>query len=281
VITLKAPAKINLTLEVLGKRDDSYHEIRSIIQTISLCDVLHFQEADTIELKASMQEWLPEKSLIPGAVRLLQEATERPWGAEIAIEKNIPLISGLGGESSDAAAVLAGLNELWELGLSTGELEGIAAGIGSDVAFFLHGGTARLEGRGEQVTPLPHLPNMWVVLVIPSVPRLPGKTAQLYKSLKPEHFTDGTITGELETALREGRDLTTAMLFNTFENIAFQPRSDIETCRQHLVKIGAEDVHLAGTGPALFTLLKDGAQAKELQSRLQNQALETYLARTV
>jgi 4-diphosphocytidyl-2-C-methyl-D-erythritol kinase len=281
MLTIRAPAKINLTLEILGRRDDGYHEILSVIQAISLCDVLHLEKATTIELNATIPDWLPEKSLIPGAIRLLQDATGCARGVKISLDKHLPLISGLGGDSSDAAAVLLGLNQLWELDLSIGELEKMAATLGSDVAFFLHGGTALLEGRGEKVTPLPPFPRQWAVLVIPPVPRLTGKTEQLYKSVKPTHYTDGEITRRLVNATREGKEVTPTMFFNTFENLVFQPGSDIETCRQHLIKIGAEDVHLAGSGPTLFTLFKDKTQAEDLCARLRNQNLETYLAETI
>ena len=281
MLTIKAPAKINLTLEVLGKRDDGYHEVRSVIQTISLYDILQFRKAKIVEIEAGMSGWLPEKSLIPGAIRVLRDATGCPEGVKISLDKQIPLISGLGGESSDAAAVLLGLNEFWEMNLSIKELEEMAARLGSDVPFFLHGGTALMEGRGEKITVLPPLPRRWAVLVTPPVPRLPGKTGQLYRSLRPGHYTGGEFTKSIVSALREGKEVTSAMLFNTFENLAFQPGSGIETCRQHLIKTGAEDVHLAGSGPTIFALCQEKALAEDLFHRLRNQALETYLVETV
>ena len=187
----------------------------------------------------------------------------------------------MGGDSSDAAAVLRGLNQLWGLGLSRGELLELAWQLGSDVAFFLYGGTALVEGRGEMVTPLPPLPHMWVVLVMPPVPRLPGKTKQLYDSLKANHYTDGRITERLVVELREGREFTPSLLFNTFENVAFTRFSGLSVSRSHMVKISAIDVHLAGSGPALFTLIKDRTQAEELCFRLKQQRLEPYLTETL
>ena len=132
------------------------------------------------------------------------------------------------GTAADAAATLRGLNELWELSLPTEKLLELAAQLGSDVAFFLYGGTALAEGRGEMITPLPPLPHMWVVLVVPDVPRLPGKTKKLYASLKPGHYTDGQITEKLVKALKEGREFKPSMLFNTFENVAFDLFSGLE-----------------------------------------------------
>ena len=281
MLTVLAPAKLNLTLEVLAKRPDGFHEIRSVTQTISLCDSLHFQLGQNIKFECENPEWLSEKSLASKAVSLLQKATGCPKGATIEINKRIPLVSGLGGDSSDAAAVLRGLNTLWELGLSLPELVKLASQLGSDVAFFLYGGTALVRGRGEIVTPLPPFPHMWVVLMVPPVPRLPGKTGQLYASLKANHYTDGQITGRLLEMLREGRKFTPSLLFNTFENVAFTRLSKISTYRSHALKVGAPSVHLAGSGPTLYTLLKDRAQAEELYFRLRQQRMQPYLAETL
>ncbi|MBA7688220.1 putative 4-diphosphocytidyl-2-C-methyl-D-erythritol kinase [subsurface metagenome] len=187
----------------------------------------------------------------------------------------------MGGDSGDAAATLRGLNKLWGLGLSLSELGELAVQLGSDVAFFLYGGTALAEGRGEVVTPLPPLPHMWVVLVVPSEPRLTGKTERLYASLKASHYTDGQITRRLVEALKAGREFTPSLLFNTFENVAFTHFSGLRVYQEHIMKIGATDVHLAGSGPALFTLVKDKAQAEDLYIRLKSQRLEPYLTETL
>ncbi len=280
MLTVLAPAKLNLTLEVLAKRRDGFHEIRSVLQAISLSDSLCFQLSQHVAFKSNLPDWIAEKSLVSKAASLLQQVTGCSKGVTVEVKKRIPLLSGLGGDSSDAAAVLRGLNQLWELGLSPGELLGLASQLGSDVAFFLYGGTALVEGRGEIVTPLPSLPHRWVVLVIPPVPRLPGKTKQLYASLKDSHYTDGRTTRKLVEELKAGREFTPS-LFNTFENVAFTHFSELSVSREHMVKIGATDVHLAGSGPALFTLIKDREQAEELHIRLQQQRLESYLAETL
>jgi len=190
-------------------------------------------------------------------------------------------MSGLGGDSSDAAAVLRGLNELWELGLSREKLLELAPRLGSDVAFFLYGGTALVEGRGERVTPLPALPHRWVVLVVPSVSRTPGKTQRLYASLKASHYTDGQISSRLVEELKTGGDLAPSLLFNTFENVAFTRSSELTTYKGHMVKVGASNVHLAGSGPTLFTLLEAKTEAEELYTRLSQQGMESYLTDTV
>ncbi len=281
MLTVKAPAKINLTLEVLGKRRDGFHEIRSVIQTINLCDSLSFQPGEGIKFESNLPDWTAEESIVSKAASLLQGVTGCSKGATIAVDKRIPLVSGLGGDSSDAAATLRGLNQLWGLGLSREELLEMTRQLGSDIAFFLYGGTALVEGRGEIVTPLPPLPHRWVVLAMPSAPRLPEKTKQLYDSLSTNHYTDGQITRKLVETLKAGKEFTTSLLFNTFENVAFARFSELGVSRSHIRKMGATNVHLAGSGPALFTLVEEMAKAEELCSLLQTQRLTPYLTETL
>jgi 4-diphosphocytidyl-2-C-methyl-D-erythritol kinase len=301
MLTLKAPAKINLTLEVLGKRSDGFrkkgvqpegfrqkgaqpegfHEIRSVLQTIDLCDTLHLEVGWGVSFQCDMPGWSADKSLVSKTVNLLRETTGCTKGAKISIEKRIPLMSGLGGDSSDAAAILRGLNELWRLNLSTEKLVGLAAQLGSDVVFFLHGGTALVAGRGEIITPLPPLIRMWVVLVIPDVPVEPGKTGRMYAALKPSHFTNGKITQKLVETLHKGEGFSPSMLFNTFENIAFDDYNIRRVYVEHLIKIGAPHVHLAGSGPTLFTILEEREKAVNLFKICRNQGMKTYLVGTL
>ena len=281
MLTVLAPAKLNLTLEVLGNRPDGYHEVRSVIQTINLCDSLNFQLSRSVSIRSSVPDWASEKSLVSRAVSLLQETTGCSEGVSIEVIKRIPLMSGLGGDSSDAAATLRGLNELWNLSLTREELLDLAGQLGSDVAFFLYGGTALVEGRGEVVIPLPPLPRRWVVLVVPDVPRLPGKTKQLYASLNPSHYTDGQVTAKLVSALREGGEFTPSLLFNTFENVAFTYFSGLNTYQEQLVKAGADNIHLAGSGPTLFSMVEDRTRAEEMLGYLEGQGVEAYLADTL
>ena len=157
----------------------------------------------------------------------------------------------------------------------------LAVRLGSDVAFFLDGGTALLKGRGEMVIPLPPLPHIWVVLMVPPLPRLPGKTKQLYTSLKASHYTDGQITERLVEALRESIEFTPSLLFNAFENVVFDSFTGLREYWQKFVKVGAQEVYLAGSGPTVFTLVKDKTQAEDLYIRLQQQGLESYLTDTL
>ena len=281
MLTVEAPAKLNLTLEVLARRRDGFHEIRSVIQAISLCDNLRLQPSQDVTFACNMPGWVAEESLMFRAVSRLQEVAGCSRGVVVEVDKRIPLMSGLGGDSSGAAAVLRGLDRLWELGLPGERLTELAAGLGSDVPFFLHGGTALIEGRGELVTPLPPMPHLWIVLVIPDVPRLPGKTKRLYDDLNANHYTSGRITDNLVEQLKANGEFVPYLLFNAFENVALAHFPDLVSCRELMLKAGATEVRLVGSGPALFTLFEDRTVAEELHHRLVQQGLKAHLAETM
>ena len=221
MITIAAPAKINLTLEVLGKRPDGFHEIRSVVQAITLCDRLCFKPAKSIEITSTSLDWKADKSLVSAAAALLQESCGCSSGAAIAVEKRIPLVAGLGGDSSDTAAALLGLNRLWKCELSQTQLAALSGRLGSDVTFFQNGGTALMGGRGEIVTPLKSLSKWWVVLAVPSQITPRDKTKLLYESLNPNHFTDGERSASLAQKLNKREAFSPALLYNVFEHVAF------------------------------------------------------------
>ncbi|MDD4984444.1 MAG: 4-(cytidine 5'-diphospho)-2-C-methyl-D-erythritol kinase [Dehalococcoidales bacterium] len=282
MLELMAPAKLNLTLEVLARGENGFHEIRSVAQTISLCDTIRFRPGESIEFSCSDADWVASESLIARAINLLREAVVGcSRGVLIEVEKRIPLLSGLSGDSSDAAATLCGLNRLWELGLSQETLLGLAARLGSDVTFFLYGGTALLEGRGEAVTSLPPFPHNWVVLVLPPVPRMPGKTARLYSGIRAGHYSDGSITDRLVAWLNRGGGMTSPFLFNVFDEVAPDSFPGLESYRQRFLEAGAPEVHLAGSGPVLFSLVRDRAGAEAICQHLNRLGLKHYLTDTI
>lgn len=281
MLTVQAPAKLNLTLEVLGKRTDGYHDIRSVVQTIDFVDELSFTESHETAYSSDLPGWEANRSLVSLSVDLMRQVTGETRGVNVTIKKRIPLASGLGGDSAGAAAVLQCLNKLWNRGITQLGLHDLASRLGSDVPFFLYGGTALMEGRGEQITQLPPLKDSWFVLILPDVPRPEQKTGALYGSLKKEHYTDGSISGNLSRAIMEGTPLSTEHLFNTFENVAFNQSEELSVYRQHILKIGAPNLHLAGSGPAMFTLVRDRAEGEELIAGLRTQGLELHLVKTL
>lgn len=279
MLTVYAPAKINLVLEVLGRQGD-YHRISSVIQSIDLCDILCFEPHEEVCLTCD-EPGLEQDNLVTRAAALLGESTGCDLGARIELRKHIPWGAGLGGGSSDAAATLVALNELWGLGLSPSQLVLLATRLGSDVPFFIYGGTALVEGRGEQVTPLPPLPDTWFVILAPPLPRIPAKTKQMYGRLDSALFTDGQFVRQALSFLERGLVIDPHLLFNVFESVAFDFLPELRDYREVLTEAGAGEVHLAGSGPCLFTLFWEEGRAGEAFSRLSRQGLECYLTRSL
>jgi 4-diphosphocytidyl-2-C-methyl-D-erythritol kinase len=275
---LCAPAKINWTLEVLGRRDDGFHEVRSLMQTVGPCDVLEITAGDRLKLEVEGAHQPSQDDLVLRAAALLGGGGDR--GGYIRLSKRVPVAAGLGGGSSDAAAALRGLNELWRLGYGDAGLAEISAGIGSDVAFFVHGGTALAEGRGERVTTLPDIPPTWLVLLVPPF-RLPEKTRRMYAALTPGDFSDGTRTEALRRRLNRGLPIADAELYNAFERAAFEVFQGLDAYRDALLAAGARRAHLAGSGPALFALGQDEDAARAMHDRLRTPGGQALVVRTL
>jgi len=264
-------AKVNWVLEVLQRRPDGYHEVRTVMQTIDLCDALELQPAGELCFDEEGEGLPPPaENLVMKAARLLGEQAHGLPGARIRLSKAIPVAAGLGGGSSDAAAALRGLNLLWGLDLSREALADMAARLGSDVPFFIYGGTALAEGRGESITPLPDAPPQELVIALPAL-TLADKTRRMYSFLTPAEYTGGSMAGRLAETIRQGKPVEDERLFNVFDGPAFRAFPELERVRRALLAAGARSVHLAGSGPALFALA-DNATERE---RLTRAATET------
>ncbi len=274
MLTVRAPAKVNLALEVLGKRADGYHEIRSIIQTIDLCDTLEFAPADELRFDCTAEALRGPDNLVVRAVRLLAEAVGVKPAARILLRKRIPWGMGLGGGSSDAAACLIGLNRLWRLDRSIGQLVELGLHLGSDVPFFLYGGTCLVEGRGERVIPIPESPQEWIVLAFPAAADMPGKTKRMYEALRPADFSDGGRTQAVQRRLVDGGPVRPDMLVNAFEKAARELFAGLSDVWREFEKISGGRVHLCGSGPALFSLQATEAAAETVAGRLRSQGIE-------
>ncbi len=281
MLKFHAYAKINLTLEVPGRRADGYHEIASIMQNIDLADTLSFQEDDAIRFHCDVPELISPDNLVVRAARLLKRATGCGKGVSVHLVKGIPWDAGLGGGASDAAVALRALGELWGLSLPLDRLLELAAELGSDVPFYLYGGTALVEGRGERVTPLPPLPTWWLLLLKPAVSIPRNKTKTLYSCLESSHFTQGGFTKKLVSLLGEGKLVPKEALLNVFEKVAFDVFPGLDDFRRNLLACGADRVHLAGSGPTLFALARDSSQGEGIRHCLGKAGIESYLVRTV
>ncbi|MBN2186298.1 MAG: 4-(cytidine 5'-diphospho)-2-C-methyl-D-erythritol kinase [Dehalococcoidia bacterium] len=276
MLTFYAPAKVNLILEVLGKHGN-YHRISSIVQAVSLYDVLNFEPSEDICLECN-ELGLERDNLVTETAMLLKKATGYSKGARIELYKHIPWGAGLGGGSSDAAATLLALNELWELRLSLSELAHLASKLGSDVPFFIYKGIALVEGKGEKVTPLPSLPSTWFVLLVPPLPRISGKTAQMYGKLNTGHFTEGQFVRAALPSLMQRKMFDSSLMVNVFEEVEVDIFPQIKKYRKAFEEAGASGIHLSGSGPCLFTFFSEEEKANELFLRLGEQRLECYAA---
>src|SRR4051794_36925024 len=182
VLLYRCYAKVNFTLEIVAKRTDGFHELTSLVHTISLADDLRIEESNELECRVEGLEIELETNLVWRAAQLLATQTRERRGARLTLVKRIPAAGGLGGGSSDAAGALVGLNRHWDNRLNFGELSALAAQLGSDVPFFIRGGAALMQGRGERLEALPASAGQWLVLAVPAH-EVFDKTRRLYAAL--------------------------------------------------------------------------------------------------
>ena len=296
---VEAHAKLNLTLDVLGRRPDGYHDLRMVMQSIELADLLDLSYTNTGELRVSTNlHFLPnnEKNLAAqAALRWYESAVvQNPgkWdtedlkrsvnfdGLDVTIEKHIPVCAGLGGGSSDAAAVLRALNLMEDACLSPEAVASIGALVGSDVPYCVIGGTALAEGRGEILTPLPPLPRCWAVLCKPefsiSTPALFAKIDSVRLRCRPD--TKGVI------AALEAGDLAgvSRRMYNVFEDaLPDRQRARVNDVKNALIQCGALGASMSGTGPTAFGLFDSEDKAREAWERLREFGGEVFLTQTV
>jgi 4-diphosphocytidyl-2-C-methyl-D-erythritol kinase len=259
--SIAAHAKINLGLEILGRRDDGFHEIRSVFARLDLHDTLTIRPAAELGVRWPTGMLMPSDDLIRRAATLLCEATGTLLGARITLEKNIPVAGGLGGGSSDAGAALHALNEIWQTGLGARELSQLGAQLSSDIPAFFHSSPALVRGRGEIVEPLQANAEAWVVLVAPNWD-LANKTATLYRALTPDHFSDGWRTQAIADLIRSG-SLQSAELTNTFEAVIDQVFPLWSGTRARLEAASGVRFWLTGAGPSMYALLSTPDAARE------------------
>jgi 4-diphosphocytidyl-2-C-methyl-D-erythritol kinase len=282
-LEIPAYAKLNLTFEVLGRRSDGYHQVTTIMQTIGLADMLRIESASSLKVECEYPELAGEANLVWRAAVQLAKACDVEPRAKIIIEKHIPVGMGLGGGSSDAAAALLGLNRLWNLDLSPDELATIAARLGSDVSFFIWGGTALAQGRGEQITSLPPLPPLALTLVFPDIV-IPDKTASMYSRLTMAQFSDGGVTRQMIQILTAGqfvRESVGGLVFNAFSEVAAQAYPPLMNLCREVADHGGPVMHLCGAGPALFALPSSEEEHQRIVELLQPYSAGVYLVNTV
>lgn len=275
----KAPAKINLALDVLFKRPDHFHEVEMVMTTVDLADRIELSELKDDEIKIlSHNRYVPDDSrnLAYQAADLLKKRYDIKQGVAIAIEKNIPVAAGLAGGSSDAAATLRGLNKLWKLGLSMDELAEIGAEIGSDVSFCVYGGTALAKGRGEKITHLPVPPSCWVVLAKPTIG---VSTAEVYKRLNLSNVEHPNIRKMVEAIEQNNYEKVCQNVGNVLESVTLSLYPEVKHIKMQMKKFGSDAVLMSGSGPTVFGLIEHDSRMNRVYNGLRGFCDQVYAVR--
>lgn len=280
MLYVKAPAKINLTLDVLYKRPDNYHEIEMIMTTVDLADRIGLKATESGIHIESADRFVPNDSrnLAYQAAQLLKDTFNIKSGVIISLDKQIPVAAGLAGGSSDAAATLKGLNQLWQLNLSLDELAELGAKIGSDVSFCVYGGTALAKGRGEIIEHLPAPPHCWVVLAKPTIG---VSTADVYGAFNPvnaEHPDTGKMIEALEQGDYQGM---CDHLGNALESVTLEMHPEVAQIKEQMKKFGADAVLMSGSGPTVFGLVQQEARIPRIYNGLRGFCGEVYVVRLI
>ncbi|MEH6940698.1 4-(cytidine 5'-diphospho)-2-C-methyl-D-erythritol kinase [Bacillus sp. JJ722] len=275
----KAPAKINLALDVLYKRPDQYHEVEMIMTTVDLADRIELEEKKVDEIKIfSHNRYVPddERNLAYQAASLLKRRYHIKQGVNITIEKNIPVAAGLAGGSSDAAATLRGLNKLWQLGLSLDELAEIGSEIGSDVSFCVYGGTALATGRGEKIKHLTSPPKCWVVL---AKPVMGVSTADIYKRLDVAEVNHPNIEGMVDAIAKNDYQMVCDHVGNVLEQVTLSLYPEVSNIKKQMKKFGADAVLMSGSGPTVFGLVEYDSRMHRVYNGLRGFCEQVHAVR--
>ncbi len=279
-INQKAPAKINLSLDSLFRHANGDHEWEMVMTSVDLADYVRIRPAAHIRVTTD-SGFLPEdpRNLAYQAARALQQAAGVRLGARIHIEKHIPVAAGLGGGSSDAAAVLRGLNELWGLGYSKQKLAEIGLRVDSDVPYCVYSETALVRGRGEVIEPLGELPKFWVILAKPrvsvSTPTILRAVDASNKGASPdtERVLSGIANGDFHEMI--------AGMSNSLEAVTAARCPEILELKKRLVRYGAEVAQMSGSGPTVFGLCANRSRAVHVYNSMKGFCKEVYLVHTL
>ncbi|KKK36673.1 4-diphosphocytidyl-2C-methyl-D-erythritol kinase [Mesobacillus campisalis] len=278
-LLIKAPAKINLSLDVLHKRPDGYHEVEMVMTTIDLADrvELSLLEKDIIKI-TSHNRFVPDdqRNLAYQAALLLKERFNVKKGVSIMIEKMIPVAAGLAGGSSDAAAALRGLNKLWNLGLSLDELAALGAEIGSDVSFCVYGGTALATGRGEMIQELPPPPTCWVVLAKPFIG---VSTAEVYRRLNIGGIRHPDTEGMIQCIRDHDFRGVCQNVGNVLEDVTLDLYPEVAQIKDQMKRFGADAVLMSGSGPTVFSLVEHDSRMHRIYNGLRGFCDQVFAVR--
>lgn len=275
----KAPAKINLSLDVLNKREDGYHDIEMVMTTIDLADRIELKELSANTVQVSLESrYVPsdERNLAYQAARLFKEAYQIEKGVYIYIDKSIPVSAGLAGGSADAAAVLRGLNRLWNQQASLDELAALGAQLGADVAFCIYSKTAIAKGFGDRIEMLPSPPTCWVVLARPDI----GVSSHtVFDKIHVPAIRHPDTKQVLEALHENNFSKLCKNLDNALEPITFSMHPEVRRLKEALQYAGAEGVMMSGSGPTVFGLVKQHRKALRIYNSMRGFCNDVQLVR--
>ena len=270
-IVLKSFGKINLGLDVVRRRPDGYHEVRMIMQTVGLCDTLVMKKTagKAVTMRCDLS-FLPtdRKNLVYQAAELMKEKYHISSGITVDLKKRIPVAAGMAGGSSNCAAAIKGMNELFGLNLSKEEMCEIGVLLGADVPYCIWGGTALAEGIGEKLTRIPSIPDCWILIAKPGIS---VSTAFAYKNLKLDQLErHPDIDGMIRDLEEQNLDGICSKLENVLETVTIPKHPIIRELKEHLLEHGAEGALMSGSGPTVFGIYKEKRTARKALESLRS-----------
>jgi 4-diphosphocytidyl-2-C-methyl-D-erythritol kinase len=279
VLFEKAPAKINLSLDVLKKRDDGFHEVEMVMTTIDLSDRIELHPLDNDEIKVSLESrYVPndERNLAFKAAQLMKETYNITKGIHIKLVKSIPVSAGLGGGSSDAAAVLRGLNRMWSVGIPIEDLASLGLVIGSDVPFCVINSTALVKGRGEVIEKLPSPPPCWVILAKPD---LGVSTKTIFQKVVVENLSHPNTEEIVQALMNQDFSRLCNNLGNSLESVTLEIYPEVRRLMDKMEQVGASNVLMSGSGPTVYSLVEQESKAQRIYNGLRGFCEEVYKVR--
>lgn len=268
---MKAYAKINLGLDVLGRLENGYHEVKMVMQTVGIYDELSFEKAESGIVVTTDSGELPtdENNLIYKAAKLMMETYGIREGVRIHLQKNIPIAAGMAGGSTDAAATMKGINRLFDLDCSLQELMELGVKIGADVPYCILGGTALAEGIGEKLTALPPAPECFLLVAKPDIN---VSTKYVYEHLDAEGVSEHPDIDGMVRAIEEGSlDGVIKRLGNVLENVTIKAHPIIEEIKDRMKELGAVGSLMSGSGPTVFAMYTDKEKAENAAKRIREE----------
>ncbi|MCL1950054.1 MAG: 4-(cytidine 5'-diphospho)-2-C-methyl-D-erythritol kinase [Turicibacter sp.] len=283
MVTVKAPAKINLTLDTLYKREDNYHEVEMIMTMVDLADYITVSELPQDKIVIKSNECgipLNEKNLAFQAARLFKRHFKITKGVEIFIKKRIPVSAGLAGGSSNAAATLKALRKLWRVKCTLEELAQLGAALGSDIPFCVIGGTALATGRGEVIHPIQSPPKCWVILI---KPRIGVSTRVVYEALDASKAHHPDTAGMMEAIASKDYQGVCKRLGNSLEDVTFSKYPVVEEIKEKLIQFGADAALMSGSGPTVFALVRKDYKLRRIINSIHGcfREYEVYAVRLI